>query len=87
MATVVERYRPMRAVLKSDGVRSDLERRAGAVKAAADSMLAEPTDAWPRGIIADSGVGAGRAGATVIGVWFDVEIAHRILGSAIDAAG
>lgn len=68
-----------KAVLRSEGVRADLQRRAEAVKTAAQGK----TD---RELIADSYVGRGRAGATVIGVSESEETRERILGSAIDAA-
>jgi len=91
MASGFERFIPvgdgMREVLRSDEVRADMERRAQRVKAAAESIMGDGDNAWPRGIVADSTIGAGRASATVIGVWYSVEVDRRILGSAIDAAG
>jgi hypothetical protein len=68
-----------KAVLRSEGVRDDLQRRANQVKAAAQGHTR-------RELIADSYVGRGRAGATVIGVSETEEARERILGSAIDAA-
>jgi hypothetical protein len=68
-----------RALLRSPGVRDDLEARAERIKAAAQPY----TD---NDLIADSYIGKGRAGATVIGVPMRQERDERILGSAIDAA-
>lgn len=68
-----------KALLRSDGVREDLQRRAEQVKAAAQGQTR-------RELIADSYIGTGRAGATVIGVSETEEAAERILGTAIDAA-
>lgn len=76
-----------RKILRSEGVRADLQRRADRVRTAAEAALPETGDAWSRGIIADTSVGVARAGATVIGVWLPVEEEHRVLGGAIDAAG
>lgn len=69
-----------RALLRSGGVRADLQRRAEAVRTAAQPQ----TDA---DLTADSYIGKGRAGATVIGVPMPIEQDRRILGGAIDAAG
>lgn len=86
----LERYRPnppgMRDVLRSAGVRADLQRRADQVKAQADSVLADLEGPHPE-VVADSYVGSGRAGATVMGVPLPLEESRRILGTAIDAAG
>lgn len=68
-----------RALLRSDGVRADMQRRADAVLRVAQSQ----TDAE---LTADSVIGPGRAGASVFGVPMREEQAHRILGGAIDAA-
>lgn len=69
-----------RALLRSPGVRADMQRRADAVLRAAQPH----TDAELR---AEAVVGKGRAGATVFGVPLREEAARRVLGSAIDAAG
>jgi len=70
-----------RAILRSDGVRDMLQDKADAVRQAAERHV-------PDGVylIADTNVGANRAGATVIGVPMRLEQAKRVLGSAIDAA-
>lgn len=68
-----------REILRSSGVRADLESRARRVKAAAQPH----TD---RDLIADSYTGRNRAGATVIGTSITEETERRTLGSAIDAA-
>lgn len=91
MARVLVRFRLLspgaRGVLRSDGVRGDVERRAElvarAVRGRAPGVLARH---GPQGIVADSYTGAGRAGSTVIGVPLDYEREHRVLGGAIDAA-
>lgn len=69
-----------RALLRSDTVRKDLERRARNVAEAAQGQ--HPPNFEVR---ADSYVGAGRAGATVVGL-LRVERRSRALGGAIDAA-
>lgn len=69
-----------RALLRSDQVRADLQRRAESVQRAAQGQTAAE-------ITADSYTGKGRAGATVIGVPMAQEQDRRILGGAIDAAG
>lgn len=83
MANALERYKRnpagMRAILRSGGVRQDLLARAQRVRAAAQVRTDRP-------LIADSYIGAGRAGATVIGVPMRQEREERILGAAIDAA-
>lgn len=68
-----------RSILRSEGVREDLQRRADQVKRAAQ-------DQTRRELIADSYVGRGRSGATVIGVSETEETRERVLGGAIDAA-
>lgn len=75
-----------RQLLRSGEVRSDLQRRADQVKVEADAQLAGLEGPHPD-VLADSYVGSGRAGATVIGVPLPLEESRRILGSAIDAAG
>lgn len=72
------------AVLKSSGVEADLGRRAQRVRAAAQSQI--PADEDGIELIADTQVGKTRAGATVIGIPMRLEVDHRILGRAIDAA-
>ena len=90
MAGVVEKFRiiPRGAqdLLRSEGVRADLHARAERVAAAADAQLATLDAAYPA-TVADSSVGRGRAGATVLGVPVPLEESRRILGSAVDAAG
>lgn len=85
----LERFRlnsaGVRQILRSDEVRSDLQRRADQVKAGADAQLAGLEGPHPE-VAADSYVGSGRAGATVIGVPLPLEESRRILGNAIDAA-
>lgn len=68
------------AVLRSDEVRADLQRRADAVKERAEASFAGLR------LIADTNTGKRRAGATVLGVPMRIEKARRILGRAIDAA-
>lgn len=70
-----------RAVLRSDPVRSMLQRKADAVRQAAAGQV--PPDVY---LLADTTVGINRAGATVIGVPMRLERERRVLGSAIDAA-
>lgn len=93
----IERFRlnsrGAKALLRSDGVRAELQRRADAVRsvaepqwqaATADSHVPEPVR-----VIADSYTGSGRAGATVIAIHpasLAIEQDQRILGGAIDAA-
>lgn len=67
-------------LLRSDGVRADMQRRADAVLSAAQPQ----TDAE---LTAGSVIGPGRAGASVFGVPMREEQDRRILGGAIDAAG
>lgn len=69
-----------RKILRSDDVRQDLERRARNVAQVAQGQ--HPPDFDVR---ADSYVGAGRAGATVVGL-LSLERTRRVLGGAIDAA-
>jgi hypothetical protein len=69
-----------RALLRSDEVRRDLDRRARNVAEVAQAQ--HPPDFEVR---ADSYVGAGRAGATVVGL-LRLERTNRVLGGAIDAA-
>lgn len=71
--------RGMIDVLRSPGVRADLEARARRVLAAAQPNTSAR-------LIADSYRGRIRAGATVIGVPMREEASRRVLGSAIDAA-
>jgi hypothetical protein len=75
-----------RALLRSPGVRAMLLARALRVAAAADAQLATLDAPYPA-VEADSYTGAGRAGATVLGVPLPLERSRRILGGAIDAAG
>lgn len=75
-----------RAVLRSDSVRADLERRAIRVAQAARGRAPGVFSRASGGIVADSYTGSGRAGATVIGVPIDYEQENRTLGGAIDAA-
>lgn len=97
MARVIERFklnsRGARALLRSDGVRADLQRRAEAVKAVAEpqweAATADIHTEEPVRVIADSYTGSGRAGATVIAIHpasLRIEQDRRILGGAIDAA-
>lgn len=97
MTRVIESFRlnsrGAAALLKSDGVRADLQRRAQAVadqagpsfeRALADSGTPEPVR-----IIADSYVGRTRAGATAIAVHpgsLRVEREHGYFRSAMSAA-
>lgn len=68
-----------KSLLRSDGVRADMQRRASAVLAAAQPQ----TDAE---LTAQAVTGPGRAGASVFGVPMREEQDSRILGGAIDAA-
>lgn len=69
-------------IMKSSGVRSDLQSRAERVRAHAEAeLVGEDVQ-----LIADTTVGRTRAGATVIGVPMRLEVERRILGRAIDAA-
>lgn len=73
-----------RAVLKSGGVVEMLQERADRVAQAADLVVSvSDPDVY---LIADTTVGSGRAGATVIGVPMRLELEDRVLGRAIDAA-
>lgn len=72
-----------RAVMRSKSVQQDLQRRADRVRAAAESQL--PAGSGVE-LLADTTVGRNRAGGTVLGVPMRLEVAQRILGSAIDAA-
>lgn len=87
---MLERFRVRRAglreLLKSDGVRTDLEARARRVAAAARARGDGVLDHGEGGIVADSYTGRSRAGATVLGVPMDVEARDRVLGASIDAA-
>ncbi|MFH0243594.1 hypothetical protein ACGRHY_14470 [Streptomyces sp. HK10] len=87
------RSRGARALLRSDGVRADLQRRADQVRAVADPQFQEATAdshvSEPVRVIADTYTGAQRAGATVIAIHpssLRIERERRILGGAIDAA-
>lgn len=78
------------ALLKSSGVRADLQRRGDAVKRAAEPQYSgrdlRGTDVQ---VIADTYVGKTRAGATVIAIHpaaMAIERKHRVLGSSMDAA-
>lgn len=76
-----------KAVLRSQEVQSDLERRASVVASRAKEMY--HGDDGIREIQADSYRGKGRAGATVIALGPDVgriEAERRVLGNSIDAA-
>ncbi|MFE5021400.1 hypothetical protein [Streptomyces sp. NPDC056690] len=87
---MLERFRVNRAglreLLKSDGVRADLEARARRVATAARARGDGVLDRGEGGIVADSYTGRSRAGATVIGVPMDIEARDRVLGASIDAA-
>lgn len=69
-----------RALLRSDGVRADMQRRA-------DNVLRVAQGQTEAELTAQAVIGPGRAGASVYGVPLREESARRILGSAIDAAG
>lgn len=76
-----------RAVLRSDGVRADLQARADRVRSVVEGQLpAESDGGRPVFILADTTVGRNRAGATVLGVPMRIEADERLLGRAIDAA-
>jgi hypothetical protein len=72
-----------RAVLRSSEVEADLRRRAQRVKASAEGTGLLPSTIF---LLADTTKGKNRVGATVIGVPMRLEVAHRILGRAIDTA-
>ncbi|MBB4935649.1 hypothetical protein F4561_006558 [Lipingzhangella halophila] len=78
------------AVMKGEGVESDLQRRADAVRGvAAPQFAARYHYGDPPEVIADTYIGQSRAGATIIAVHPEslaIERRHRILGGAIDAA-
>jgi len=93
----IERFRlnsrGAKALLRSDGVRAEFQRRADAVKAVAEpqwqAATADTGTAEPVRVIADTYSGSGRAGATVIAIHpasLRIEQDQRILGGAIDAA-
>lgn len=97
MARVIESFRiksrGAEALLKSDGVRADLERRAQAVAGWAgpyfEQALADSGTPEPVKIIADSYVGRTRAGATAIAVHpgsLRVERDHGYFRGAMSAA-
>jgi hypothetical protein len=97
MARVIERFRinsrGARALLRSPGVRAELQRRADSVKAVAEPQFQAATaDSHvpdPVRVIADTYTGSSRAGATVIAIHpssLRIERDRRILGGAIDAA-
>lgn len=94
---VIERFRLQsagaRALLKSTGVRADLQRRASAVAAVAEPQLVAATAhihvTDPVLVVADTYIGDNRAGATVIAIHpasLRIEREHRVLGGALDAA-
>lgn len=80
-------------VMKSAGMRADLQRRADQVKQVAGPQFdVADDDLWgtPVEVIADTYVGKSRAGGTVVAVHpaaLKIESERRILGGAIDAAG
>lgn len=78
--------RGAQALLLSDGVRADLERRAERVAQEVRGRTEGVLDHGEQGVVADSYRGRSRVGATVIGVPMEVETRSRVLGSAIDAA-
>lgn len=97
MAGVVERFRlnsrGAAALLKSPGVRADLERRARAVAGQAgpqfEQALADSHTPEPVRMIADSYTGRTRAGATAIAVHpgsLRVEREHGYFRGAMSAA-
>lgn len=93
MAVIEFRYSSAgyREVLRSDGVRADLQRRADQVAAVAGPQFAEE-DVWgdPVRVETSSYVGANRASASVAAIHpaaMAIEKERRILGGAIDAAG
>lgn len=69
-------------IMKSPGVAADLERRANAVRSAVQARYQRP--GWD--IISNVQIGRTRARAIVSGVPERDERAHRIMGSALDAA-
>ena len=73
----------IRALLKSPGVQADLQARAERVAAVLQAELAAEED-WE--IVADVRVGRVRAGALVSGVPRRVELKHRIMARAVEAA-
>lgn len=98
MARVIERFRinsrGAAALLKSQDVRADLERRAQAVAEQAGPLfrqaLADSGTPEPVRMVADSYVGRSRAGATAIAVHpgsLRVEQEHGYFRAAISAAG
>jgi hypothetical protein len=97
MARFVERFRinsrGAAALLKSEGVRADLERRARAVLDQAgpqfEQALADSGTAEPVRLVADSYTGRSRAGATAIAVHphsLQVEQEHGYFRAAMSAA-
>lgn len=74
-------------LLRSDGVRQDLQQRAERVAQRVRGTVRGVLDHGEEGIVADSYTGRNRVGATVIGVPMEEETRTRALGSAIDAAG
>ncbi|WP_049566877.1 hypothetical protein [Streptomyces sp. SBT349] len=93
----IERFRlnsrGAKALLRSDGVREDMQRRADAIKAVAEPQWQAATAGIggldPVRVIADTSVGSGRAFGTVIAIHpasLRIEQDRRILGGAIDAA-
>lgn len=77
------KYAGYKAVMRSGGCRAMLQAKAEAVQAAAEAQLPADSEIY---ILADTTIGATRAGATIIGVPMRLEQDRRILGSAIDAA-
>lgn len=75
-----------KALLRSEEVRADLQRRADAVANAARARAEGVLDHGEGGIVADAYTGKSRAGATVIGIPLDVEHRDHVLGDALDAA-
>lgn len=80
-----------RAVMRSNGVRADLERRAEQIAAVAGPQFAdEDLSGEPVTMDTSSYVGTNRASASVAAVHpaaMVIEQRKRILGGAIDAAG
>jgi hypothetical protein len=68
------------AVMKSEPVRADLQRRAEAVAAVVRAKVPGSD------ITADARVGRTRAGGSVFGVPMRVEVESRVLGRAIGSA-
>jgi hypothetical protein len=73
-------------VLRSDGVRADLQARAERIAARAASMYNDADSILE--VKADSYIGKGRAGATAIAIGvraLEIEAERRVLGSSMEA--